>query len=258
MSDEQVEAVRRFVKAGGGLVATYETSRYDEKGNPRPDFGLADVFGCHFERILPPAKREFVFWSGGGPYYGARRSLLSSAYEREPLVAVRLAGADVAEEWRVESATAKTIPASAFNDFGSGRAAYISGRWDALQCGRPWEVTEAELYDAVCGVAGLPPVEVRCHRPVGVTLFEQPNRRIVHLVSLNGDTKYASDRVKPVEDVDVWLRPPGRSRITRLHRLWAKAEVPFEDYGNWVEASLGTIGEYEVLVAELTPAPGKP
>src|SRR5438067_888720 len=49
MSDAQVDAVRRFVAAGGAVIATGDTSRYDEWGDPRPggDFALADVFGAH-------------------------------------------------------------------------------------------------------------------------------------------------------------------------------------------------------------------
>ena len=47
MSDAQCASVRRFVEEGGGLIATGETSLYDEWGDPRPDFGLADLFGAH-------------------------------------------------------------------------------------------------------------------------------------------------------------------------------------------------------------------
>jgi hypothetical protein len=39
-----METVRKFVRNGGGLVATYETSLYDEHARPRKDFGLADLF----------------------------------------------------------------------------------------------------------------------------------------------------------------------------------------------------------------------
>jgi len=45
LSDAHCAAIRRFVQAGGGLVATGETSRYDEWGDPRPDLALADLFG---------------------------------------------------------------------------------------------------------------------------------------------------------------------------------------------------------------------
>jgi hypothetical protein len=47
LTDEQCQAIRRFVEAGGGLVATGESSLYDRWGDRRPDFALADLFGVH-------------------------------------------------------------------------------------------------------------------------------------------------------------------------------------------------------------------
>jgi hypothetical protein len=45
MSEEQTAAVRRFVERGGALIATGQTSGYDEWGDPRSDSALADLFG---------------------------------------------------------------------------------------------------------------------------------------------------------------------------------------------------------------------
>ena len=47
MSGEQVSSVRRFVERGGSLIATGVTSLYDEWGEPRKDFALADLFLSH-------------------------------------------------------------------------------------------------------------------------------------------------------------------------------------------------------------------
>lgn len=49
LSDAQVEAVRRFVMAGGGVVASGRTSNYDEWYRQRPRPGLADLFGPDVE-----------------------------------------------------------------------------------------------------------------------------------------------------------------------------------------------------------------
>src|SRR4029453_17096773 len=48
LSDEQCERLRAFVGRGGGLVATHETSLYDEWGVKRQNFGLADLFGVNY------------------------------------------------------------------------------------------------------------------------------------------------------------------------------------------------------------------
>ena len=47
MTDQQVAAIRRFVERGGSLIATGETSLYNEWGEKRNDFAFADLFGAH-------------------------------------------------------------------------------------------------------------------------------------------------------------------------------------------------------------------
>ena len=47
LSDEQCRQLRAYVDAGGSLLATFETSMYNEHNQRRADFGLAEVFGIH-------------------------------------------------------------------------------------------------------------------------------------------------------------------------------------------------------------------
>jgi hypothetical protein len=47
MTDEQIAELRRFVAEGGNLIATGESSLYNEWGEIRSDYGLADLFGAH-------------------------------------------------------------------------------------------------------------------------------------------------------------------------------------------------------------------
>ena len=55
MTNDQMAAVRRFIDRGGSLIATGDTSLYDEEGDPRSDYGLSDLFGAHL--VTPPSKR---------------------------------------------------------------------------------------------------------------------------------------------------------------------------------------------------------
>lgn len=65
MSDAEMETVRRYVRDGGSLVATYETSLYDERGRPRKDFGLADLFRARRLRSID-TRSMVAFGSTGG------------------------------------------------------------------------------------------------------------------------------------------------------------------------------------------------
>jgi hypothetical protein len=53
LRDAQCEAIRRFVERGGSLFATGASSLYNEWGDPRPDFALADLFGAHTKGPIP-------------------------------------------------------------------------------------------------------------------------------------------------------------------------------------------------------------
>ena len=44
LSDQQCQQLEAYAAAGGSLLATFETSLYDEQGRARPDFGLARLF----------------------------------------------------------------------------------------------------------------------------------------------------------------------------------------------------------------------
>ncbi len=85
LSDAQCAAIRAFVKRGGSLLATGSTSLYNEWGDPREDYGLADIFGVH--TTGPAAKLT------APPPVGGRRN--RELFSPEPHTYLRLS-----PEWR--------------------------------------------------------------------------------------------------------------------------------------------------------------
>jgi hypothetical protein len=49
LSDRQCRQLTEYVRNGGSIIATYETSLYDEWGARRKDFGLAELFGASYD-----------------------------------------------------------------------------------------------------------------------------------------------------------------------------------------------------------------
>jgi hypothetical protein len=77
LSGAQCRQLREFVSGGGGLVATHETSLYDEWGVARKDFGLADLFGVKFKhRVEGPMQNSYLRLETD-PATGKRHPLLA-------------------------------------------------------------------------------------------------------------------------------------------------------------------------------------
>jgi hypothetical protein len=60
LSDTQCRRLRAYVAAGGRIVATGETSLYDETGKKRANFGLSDLFGCDYVKTEDDVKNSYL------------------------------------------------------------------------------------------------------------------------------------------------------------------------------------------------------
>ena len=89
LSDAQCAQIRDFVARGGGIVATYETSLYDEHGERRRDFGLADVFGASFDGAnggIDARMQNSYLRLETDPATGKRHPLLAGLEDAERIV----------------------------------------------------------------------------------------------------------------------------------------------------------------------------
>lgn len=75
LSDPQCASIRQFVQRGGSLFATGHSSLYNEWGDPRADFALADLFRAHLIGEAPKLRN-----SGVGQRRGAADWLTGEAH----------------------------------------------------------------------------------------------------------------------------------------------------------------------------------
>jgi hypothetical protein len=251
-SDEQIEAVRQFVADGGGLIASYHTSLFDEQARQRKDFALANVFGVSYQTVAAGSGQNEIRFSSPHPVTGSLEGQKVSC--DEPTIVVKPSSGQVVGRTYGADIDSNGLPAVIVNNYGKGKVVYLPGRVDSLQCDVLSPPLTKLFANSVQWVANNQmPVAIEAPATIGVTVFDQyqPQRRILHLVNHNADPVRSYSRIEPLQNILVKLELPKGRVPARLHRLWDKAEVPFEVENSVIKCKLPEMGEYEVMVAEL-------
>jgi hypothetical protein len=242
LSDRATEVIRRFVRQGGGLVATYETSLFDHTGTKRPDFALKDLFHAEYAATRPVLTREealpltlasrhtitddpilaqsrWTSWTApDDPGYGRLMMVAGAVQARS------VPGAETIVHLREKVSASETWPAALAIREGRGRVVYFPAAVDWAMCFYPAAHLRQLLRNACdWAAAAPPPVEVQAPYILAVTYRMQPEqgRLVVHL--LNDASSWGRHSAH--------LQVPGHSQSSELRGTWPLREelIPIRD-----------------------------
>jgi hypothetical protein len=212
----QAEAIRQFVAAGGGLIATGQTSLIGVDGKPLPDFALADVLGVRAQEepkdwqavggYMQEASKACLCFDDGEPWWGdaaqtimgpesaasakaipwlasGQGYLLTSPFQ--PVKAAR--GARVRATVRAHADPRRPVlPGIVASGYGKGKVLYIAARLGETYARYPFLIWRRLMAEALKRVTPRPaPVEVEAPLCVTSYAWEQPadNRWVIHLLN---------------------------------------------------------------------------
>jgi hypothetical protein len=244
LDGEQVAAVEQFVARGGGLVATLDTSLFDEFGDPRGDFALGRTLGVEWKGPLElkpdRATIDANFAKSIGPDYWEKRKNVYDFQQdihsflnrgRMPIyvgenpvtfkgpavrVALSSANARAIGTLRGKSAPASAaVPGVVTHTFGQGRVVYFAGGFDSAYYLYAYPYQRLLLKHAIEWAASAPaPLFVEAPMCVHSTLMRQVKdgheRLIVHLYS---DLNTTAFHALPNDDV------PLREEVVPIHDI---------------------------------------
>ncbi|MGB9619212.1 MAG: hypothetical protein ACPL7K_02230 [Armatimonadota bacterium] len=266
LSDRAAEVIRRFVKNGGGLVASFETSLYGPDFKRRPDFALADLFRASYlttdvvsqrtenvylwlDRKHPITDDPQIYakqntaWAEGdaaGPPEKGPLALVASAAEVKPAD-----GANVISTYKTNNPanSANSYPAIITSEYGKGRVVYFAASVDKGMFFYPDTYMRRMLANACLWAAGdvKPPMEVEAPLILTTTFRQQPDQKryIVHL--LNNASSWGQHSIYqklaplPEELSKQWGFPnqselrgtyPIREEIIPLHNVKVTCRIP--------------------------------
>jgi hypothetical protein len=266
LSDTQCRQLEAFVASGGSLLATFETGLYDERGQPRADFGLARLFGIR---------------KAGAPE-GAR-GFMNSAYFRIERPHEILAGFEgtnwiPGSEWRVPTRadgphvltvvppftaypteaihtdTPRTDePAMVLREQGPARLVYLPGDVGrtAWRSGHP-DVTRLIQNAVEWMLRGRRPLQVDGDGVVEVFAWETEPGFALHLLNYTNPNLHRGSirRHYPIGPQKVrWQLPPG-VRVRSASLLRAETTLPVTQVGDIVEFTIPGVVDYEVAALE--------
>lgn len=273
LSDAQCAQLTEFVRRGGSLIATYETSLCDEWGVRRRDFGLAEILGVGYQRTLERPMQNSYLRLESEPASGARHPLLAGLEDAPRIInGVRRVEAtaslpasnppltlipsypDLPME-KVYPRVPKTDVRQVFlQEFGQGRVVYFP--WDIDRTF--WEVLSVDhfklLRNAVTWATNEEqPVTVTGPGVLDVTVWQQRESLTVHLVNLTNPMmmKGPIRELLPIGEQRVRLRLP-EGLQARSVRLLATGNVPaVEQSGQHLEVTVPSVLDHEVLAVDL-------
>jgi type 1 glutamine amidotransferase len=267
LSDAQCGQLKAFVERGGSLVATHETSLYDEWGTRRADFGLGALFGAKFtgkveERVqnsylnvdirneLTKGLEEAPRIINGAKWVHATPT--DAAYK--PALTHVPSYPDLPMEEVYPRVKRTNVPGIYARQAGRGRVVYFPFDLDRTY----WEVLSPD-HAALLGNAvrwamnGPQPLEVTGPGILDIALWEQKRSLTAHLVNLTNPMlmKGPFREIYPVGEQKAVIEvPPGR-KVTGVHMLTGSRKAEWTLDGNQVTVQVPGVTILEVIAVDL-------
>lgn len=256
MSEKAAGRVAEWVRQGGNLFATFETSLYDETGVRRAELALGKVFGVTSrQRIVGPTAWDFMKpQASHGLTRGIERELIASPHYH---LEVRPAGAEVLWRYTVPLKgrydgvpAVSDDPALTVHRFGKGTVVYFSGDLGGTLATFHIPELMTLVRNAAEQLSARPFRLWGAPSSVEVVWRQQgEGRYLLHLVNFTGEMTRPIQAIVPLEKVRVSFASGFQPRAVRT--LMRPRVVPITTgAGGQVEVTVPRIDEYEVLVIE--------
>ncbi|WP_375447576.1 beta-galactosidase trimerization domain-containing protein [uncultured Fibrella sp.] len=271
LSDAQCNQLRAFVDRGGSVVATFETSLYDEEGNPRADFGLASLFGVSYGgKVEGPMRNSYLQLRHD--VTNKQTTQILKGLANTPRIINAIHKVDVTPTGTFPSPVTliPTYPDLPMEDVyprvsetntrelymrqaGKGRVAYIPGDLDRSF----WQLMATDHGQLLRNVIEwaldeAPVVVVTGPGVIDVTVWQQATTMTVHLVNLTNPMmmKGPFRELIPVA-AQVTIQVPAGATVKAAKLLMSGQKLPFAVTNGKITVNVPRILDHEIVALDL-------
>ena len=272
LSTAQCKQIEEFVERGGSIVATFETSLYNEWGVRQQNFGLASLLGVNYTgKIEGPMLNSYLSLQKD-PVTGQFSPLLKGLEN-----AVRMINAvnqvmvtsvgndmyplevvptypDLPMEEVFPRKGVKGQAGAVMREVGKGRVVYLPGDIDRTF----WETLDFDqaklLRNAVLWATNeLAPLTVEGKGVLDVAVWMQKDSMTAHLVNLTNPMmmKGPIREVIPITKQEISIRIPQGRRVRRVHLLVVGVDAQHTDEDGVIRLTVPSIALHEVIAIDL-------
>ena len=273
LSDAQCQQLREFVTRGGSLVATFETSLYDEWGMRRENFGLSDLLGVTYDGSIEGPMQNAYLRLERDPQTGAHHPLLAGLEDAERIIngAFRVkvratepfanppltlipSYPDLPMEEVYPRVASTDIPEVYLRELGKGRVVYF-----------PWDIDRI-FWEVLCVDHGKllsnsvewatneeRPATVTGPGVLDVTVWRQRDSLTVHLVNLTNPMmmKGPFRELYPVGEQRVRVCLPEGIGAKRVQLLKAGGTPHVVEEPGHITVTVPSVLDHEVVAVDL-------
>ena len=260
LSDKQCQQLRDYVSGGGSLLATFETGFYDANGKPRPDSGLADLFGFHKKApIVGPDSNNAVYMNVERDhplvqgFTGTTLLPLSEYYIPlqaipDPVLTVLPPFPGFPPELVYPPAAQTDQPAVVLAERGKSRLVYLAGDIDRSYWHSQNPDLSRLLINAIRWMCPEAPLTVTGNGLAEVIAWKTKPGFAIHILNYANPQTLRGMYTEPypLGPQTVKMTLPAGSRVSTVHLLAADTKLSVSGSGNAIEFTVPGVGDYEV------------
>jgi hypothetical protein len=260
LSDRQCGQLRAYVDGGGSLLATFETSIYNERNERRSDFGVADVFGIHqagdavgtlgnaYLARIEKAHEILDGFSGTHWIPGAENRIPVAGVDG-PILTVVPGFVAYPPELSYPLQERTSEPAIVVRQKGKSRLVYFPGDIERTMWRSGHTDLARLLQNAIRWVAGATqPVTVTGDGVIETFAWETEAGFAVHVLNYTNPAMHRGwiRQFYPIGGQKVRMSLPKGRRVTRVELLRAETDIPFSGGSGTIEFTIPSVLDYEV------------
>ncbi len=238
LSEENLNKIKEFVRKGGNLIATFETTLYDENGERLSGFGLEEVFGVKFlNKIFGPMKWDYLYFDGNfipSPEYGIRVEAKNSSIN----FCEKLKG-----RYDKFPPEITSLPFLVENKYEKGKCFYFAGTFGATFYKYGFQEYLNIFKDIINSICDIP---VKLNFPkIEVNLRKKRSLKFIYLVNFNTDIKRPYKNIYPIKNVEIKVK---NLNFMDAEALVLKKKLKFQKEGEESIIYLPILKNFEVIV----------